>query len=329
MRKAVATVLYLFTAAWMVLASLVVLSVSSWVADPQFYKDIAGEPKLYEAMGDELYSSMAQAINEGVAQDLPGGLDEAALAAALKANLPPMVLAEAGSAAVDSAFGMTRTDHRTWLIDLKPVKAAFVGDRLPAIAASYTKALPEGSKPAAGAKVLEHALAAAVAAIPDTVETDPETGAEPAAWQPVAAPVSLGGMGSALWSGSLIGLVVSLGFVFALALLASPTWAGRAGWSGAVLLVPTILVLVIGAVGWIVSDAALVSNLGGEIARQIQTAEGGGAEAVLGGLFGKLLGETLRTATQGFLWTGLAGLGVCVALIGVSRVGGRDDDDGV
>jgi hypothetical protein len=96
-----------------------------------------------------------------------------------------------------------------------------------------------------------------------------------------------------------------------------------------VLLVPTILVLVIGAVGWIVSDAALVSNLGGEIARQIQTAEGGGAEAVLGGLFGKLLGETLRTATQGFLWTGLAGLGVCVALIGVSRVGGRDDDDGV
>jgi hypothetical protein len=76
-----------------------------------------------------------------------------------------------------------------------------------------------------------------------------------------------------------------------------------------------------------VSDAALVGNLGAQIAAQIHSVDGTAAEPVLGSLLGSLLGQTLRTATQGFLWTGLVGLGVCVALIGLRRLGRPAGDD--
>lgn len=342
MRKAAATLLYLFSAAWMVLACLILFSVGGWVADPQFYKGIVGDQRIYEAMGDGLYRAMAESMNRGQGNPLAGQLNETALASALKAGLPPATLAGSASLMVDAVFGMQRNAQGGWVMDFKPVKDSLFGTRLDALVADYVRALPEGPALKGGSeasvsfqerpsnvtpeqleRLLGRQLSGALAAMPDTVTTAPDAEMARSAWASQGLPALVGW----LRTSALIGLVVSLGFVFALSLLASPSWPGRAAWSGAVLLLPAILVLLVGAAGWAISGAALMGDMGGWMANGIRLEDGAAVSPLVAGLITELLRGTLRTVTQGFLWTGLVSIGVCVALISFRRLKRSSGED--
>jgi hypothetical protein len=236
---------------------------------------------------------------------------------------------------------MARSGRGTWIIQLKPLKQELLDPRAAAIVADYVKALPEGPvlkggtdsldsylerpsniRPEQMERMLDRELAKALAALPDQIETEADGSETPNFWTGRSLP-DIGGF---LASSALIGLVASLGFVFALALLASPTWPGRAAWSGGVLLVPAIMVLLVGVVGRMVSDAALVGGLGTWLAGEIHIQGGEAMQPAMASMIREMLGTTLKTVTQGFLWTGLVSIGVCVALISFRRLERRGPD---
>lgn len=335
MRKTLAKILFVFIFLPMSLGALALLSVSGWVLDKGFYKGIAANEKLYEAMGDKGYRELA----DGISREASIKMDPDALAAGLEASLPPSALAKTAGDFIDGVFAGIQAPGGLSALDFRPLKAALTAERLDAFATAYVAAMPKGgSLPAGGVKAIEDfsalpagvkpadavaavdlKLAELVKEIPDSSPID--RSARPSRFAVYSAdlPISADGLARAGWG--MTG--ASIAVLLALALLAERRWLDRAVFAGKSLILPGAIIFFVGAAGYLASG----SNFAVELYKQIPLAVG--ASSVSSVVVGTIQ-EAIKTATGGFFWAGLITLsagGFLASMRRLKPLTEKDDDD--
>lgn len=127
MRKLVALFLIVILVFPMTLATLSVISVSTWVLDRSFYEDLLGDTRLYEVM---LSEDLPNYFNRRFAREFDSDLPVAALGQALREVVTPEYLRDQATRIVDQTFDTLegQSDTLDLYLDMLPIKAALRGD---------------------------------------------------------------------------------------------------------------------------------------------------------------------------------------------------------
>jgi len=139
MRKPIALLLVIFLVFPLILATLSVIAISSWVLDRSFYEDLLGDERLYEVLlSEELPSFFGRRIVVSEIESLPAK----ALSDALRQVVTPEYMRTQALRIVDDVFDFI--DGRDFTLDLyldlAPIKAALRGEAGP----RFSRALAEG-----------------------------------------------------------------------------------------------------------------------------------------------------------------------------------------
>ncbi|MCC7208122.1 MAG: hypothetical protein IT323_12510 [Anaerolineae bacterium] len=158
MRKFFAFMLILFVFAPIGLCALFAASVGTWALNPDFYRNLLNDERLYQALLEEQVPTyLSQARGSSFA-----GLPTAALGAGLQAVLTPEYLRDQAQALITNIFDALegRAQTITPTVDIRPIKAALSGAGASAFASAYANNLPPCSakSPAAGSTPLPTCL---------------------------------------------------------------------------------------------------------------------------------------------------------------------------
>jgi hypothetical protein len=322
-RKFLANAMYLFFGLPLALSALMLISVRPWALDRETYKRFVLDDRLYAALKAPEIAREAPATITIRGGDFSGP----ALVAAAQKNLPVDAIKKTGEGAIDAAMdaAVGVGGARAVAIDLKPLKAALKAAS-PAAARDYVAALPAADRapsptdftfrPAAASvktesELLSKALASSIAEIPDAQAID------------VSAPRSLprGGIlssGPDSVSQALLNRWTAITAAFSALLLGGLGVLGgkSAGASlaraGKYVLIPSVLVLAIGAV---------IAVPGGLILQNLLPKD---ALEMLKGEAGVQLREYLKSAlgpiARSFFITGLVGASIGGLLVSSRRI---------
>ena len=140
MRKILALLLIVAIVFPLTLATLSVISVSSWVLDRSFYTNLLGDERLYEVLLSEDLPNTFQRRIVTEADSLPTGV----LSAALRQVVTPDYLRGEVLRLVNDAFDILEGRDSTLdlYLDVAPLKAALRGEAGPRFARALAEALP-------------------------------------------------------------------------------------------------------------------------------------------------------------------------------------------
>jgi len=324
MRKAIATIAYVFCGLPMALSALLLLAARPWALDRDFYRRVVSDDRLYRAVA----AASADPRGEGArlegaeTVEIEGSVyDAKALAQAVGKSLPVDELKAASLRAVDEALNLVEGSDRdgSFDLDLRPLKAA-IRERAPAMARDYVAALPaRPGSPATGdfsyrpaslsPEAAEKRVAAAASeranALPDSISS------------PVDARIELNGVRTFLSATALDRAAATLAtasglLLAALAALGGSGIAGRIAKAGRYLLPPSILVLALGALMSLPGSPALLAALPAE-AKALMSAP---AAAAMRDYVASVLGQVARS----FFVTGLVGASLGGVLASARRI---------
>ena len=275
MRKLLALLLYVFIVFPLVLATLIVASVSTWALDREFYTNLLGDARLYEVL---LSEDLPNYLNRRVVREADS-LPAKALGDALREVVTPEYLRTQALNIVNDAFDFAEGRDYTLelVLDARPIKEALRGDGAPRFARVLAAGLPTcaaGQEPLAAGSTIPRCLPSSVSV---DQATDMVLAALPAFLDKVPDRIQLNDRpidmrrelrGVEIWGGlaganSLNVAIVILVFIsgsfwIVSALLAGEDRRERLMWLGWMLIVPAILVFMIGlavntdfASGWV------------------------------------------------------------------------------
>jgi hypothetical protein len=324
MRRVPAILIVIFLAVPLFLSAFFTISISTWALDSGFYATLLGDDRLYE-IPDGSAPWWAEAVPD---------LDPLGYRAAVQASrevLTPAYLRGQALSVVDEVFGFLRGQSGRFglSVDLKPVKAALVGEPGRRFSQALARDLPVGGaaadfrvgartlprfRPASltverAAAMIQAGLPAFAASLPDTarLSDSPSFNATPFAWGP-----GFDILG-ALVFGDFVLLLFACGFWVAAAFVGGANRYERLQWLGWSLLVPAVGVFLVGLV-----------TLTGAFTGWASWGIGQARLETLGfsGSFVDALMETARHALMrvgvGFAATGAVAAGIALALLGWS-----------
>ncbi|HJW84425.1 MAG TPA: hypothetical protein VJ754_08975, partial [Anaerolineae bacterium] len=275
MRKLLALLLYIFIVFPLILATLVVASVSTWVLDREFYTDLLGDTRLYEVL---LSEDLPNYLNRRVVREADS-LPAKALGDALREVVTPEYLRTQALNIVNDAFDFA--EGRDYTLDLyldaQPIKDALRsegGTRFARVLAASLPTCASGQESLARGATLPRCLPSSISV---DQAADMVVAALPAFLDKVPDRIQLSDRpidmrrelrGAEIWAGlagtnSLTVAIVILVFIsgsfwYISALLAGEDRRERLMWLGWMLIVPAILVFMIGlavntdvASGWV------------------------------------------------------------------------------
>jgi hypothetical protein len=313
MRKALANLLFIFVGLPLTLSALFLAAARPWALDRDTYKRFVEDDRLYAALQAPEIAARAPRSVELRPAGSGGGaaiaLDGPSLAAAAQKDLPWPAIRTAASGAVDAVLdsvegrvpGPPELDLRTLKAALKRQAPALGRDYL-ANAARTGATLPAAADSPSELSAL---LGAYVDALPDTATPgEPGQAAAIAARMPLGVlsrgPGAAGGLTQALLNRmTATTLAFSALALAALGALGGTGLASRLSRAGKYLLIPSVLVLVAGAV--LAIPGGLI--LQGALPEEARTMLIGTAGAQLRDYLASALGPIART----FFVTGLVG----------------------
>jgi hypothetical protein len=331
MRKSLANLLFLVLGLPLTLCSLLLVSARPWALDREAYKRFVLDDRLYAALQAPELASRAPSTIELQATGEKLVFDGPALTRAAQKDLPwPEIKATAargGDALLDAVEG--KNPEGRVELDLRPLKLALAAKSQAAgrdYVAALTAAGKGGASPKIGevsgkgvtlvsakASVVASDLAAVTAAIPDKAVSKPLT-----ATRRFPVPVGVlesdsGGLSQALLDRATWSMVaVSALLLFLLGTLGGKDLFSRLSRTGKYLMVPSVIVLVAGALLAIPGGLALQNVLPPE-ARAMLDGQGG---AQLRAYLASALGPISRDL---FL-TGLVAASLGGALVSAKRI---------
>lgn len=251
MRAFFGCLLYLFLVFPILFAGLFLASISVWVFDREFYKELFSTPELYTTIiaDNDIQQSLGIEF---------GNLPQPALEAGLRAVLTPEYLESQADQVVDQFFNELNTGRQTeFLLDLTLLKDHLEGDGARLFAESAANALPvcEGDvkptrsvmptcQPAsaplnATIEQIQGALQDMVVTLPDQITlgegiqlTDPPPDGNLEQWLAIPIAITLG-------LGAILGLFT--------ALIAARYARGRWAWLAIMLMIPALLMVGLGS----------------------------------------------------------------------------------
>jgi hypothetical protein len=335
-RRAVSTLAYIFVGLPLAFSALFLLSVRPWALDRETYRRFVQDERLYTALrAPELASRAPATLEPPALKGLPAEarglkLSGPALVAAAQKDLPWPEVKATALRAVDAVYEAATTRagrQRPLELDLKSLKAA-LRKGAPALARDYAAdakaagaSLPKGADSPQAMALL---LGAYVDAMPDTARVEPP--ALPAPRGPAALPaivMSRGpGMGGDLTQALLNRMTATTVAMSALLLaglgaLGGTSLASRLSRAGRFVLLPSVVVLVLGAVLAIPGGLLLQNALPPEIRAMVE----GSAGAQLRAYLASALGPIARS----FFLTGLVGASLGGVLAQARRFGERKE----
>ncbi len=141
MRKIIALLLTIFLVFPLIMATLSVISVSSWVLDRGFYEGLLGDERLYEVLlSEELPNYFGRRIVVREIESLPAD----ALSDALREVVTPAYMREQALRIVDDVFDFIEGRDFTLdlYLDIAPIKAALRGEAGPRFSRTLAEGLP-------------------------------------------------------------------------------------------------------------------------------------------------------------------------------------------
>jgi hypothetical protein len=322
-RKFLANVLYLFFGLPLALSALMLVSVRPWALDRETYKRFVLDDRLYAAL------KAPEIAREAPATIAIGGADFSgpALVAAAQKSLPVDAIKKTGELAIDSAMdaALGAPGAREVAIDLKPLKAALKAAS-PAAARDYAAALPAADRDPSptdftyrpSSVSVKTESAALAKALSSSIDAMPDA---PAAELPSPKSLPRGGIlsaGSEALSQALLNRWTALTAAFSaillggLGVLGGASAGARLSRAGKYVLIPSVLVLAIGAV---------IAVPGGLILQNLLPKD---ALDMLKGEAGVQLRDYLRSAlgpiARSFFITGLVGASLGGLLVSTRRI---------
>ncbi|HKZ85901.1 MAG TPA: hypothetical protein VJ793_19875 [Anaerolineae bacterium] len=274
MRKVLAVLLIAFVVFPMALATLSTIAVSTWALDRNFYTDLVGDPRLYDAL---LSEDVPNYFGRRIAVREVDGVPARALSQALREVVTPEYLAGEATRIVDQVFAVIEGESSTFVItlDVAPLKDALRGEagrrfaqtlaaNLPACASgqesrapggTIVRCLPSNVSVEEATGVIVNALPAYLDEVPDQIDLARDrvflTGVA-RGWNTVA--LGQGALNFAV----LILVLITGGLWLAAAFIGGEDRRERLLWLGWSLLVPAVLVFALGllvgadfSAGWV------------------------------------------------------------------------------
>jgi hypothetical protein len=332
MRGFLANVLFIFMGLPLALSALMLLSVRPWALDRETYKRFVEDDRLYAALQAPEMASRAPATIEleaaGVSAKL--ALDGPALVSAAQKDLPWPEIKSTASRAVDTVLdaALGKGGPGRAEIDLRRLKAA-VKARAPAMARDYGAVLAASGRASPSnlsGSQLSIALAAAADGIPDSAKIDETSLPGPrsdrrSALRPGLERMPIGllsrgpdGLSQALLN-RMTATTVALSALFlaGLGALGGTSLVSRLSRAGKYLLVPSIIVLGVGAL-LAIPGGLILQNVLPDEARAMVTGQGG---AQLRAYLASVLGPIAKS----FFITGLVGASVGGVLASARKFG--------
>ncbi|MBN1836681.1 MAG: hypothetical protein JW820_12575 [Spirochaetales bacterium] len=329
MRKALAIILVIVFVTPLVMGTLSLFSVSTWLLDRGFYLELVSDERIYEAL---LRDALRREAHVSELAGVPG-LDQVpadALLAALREVVTPSYLRSQAVKLVNDAFDALegRSEYLGLDLDLAPLKEQLLGEdgrrfalelasSLPVCAAGLDPVAPGAvlyrCRPAdlsveAAAERLHTRLPEFLASVPDLYPLEPEQ--IPLYYGPEEAfRFGLVGTGPLVWF-SIILAIVAGGFWIGAAFVGGSNRREVVQWLGWPLVAPAILMLISG-----LSIRAV--NLWRWLPRELQGflgAEHWYTREVSEVLLTVVL-KALNTVSRGFLISGGVTIGIAVGLI--------------
>ena len=323
MRRSFANLLFLVLGLPLTLSSLLLVSVRPWALDRETYKRFVEDDRLYAALQAPDMASRAPATIELQAASQKLVFDGPALMRTAQKDLPWSAIKATASrgadAILDAALGASPGGRIE--LDLRPLKAALTA-KSQAAGRDYVAAAKgsdmSGTSAAlvpAKAQAVASDLAAAVAGIPDKAVSGPRAVAREDARRPPVGVLarSSEGLNQALLDRMTWSLVAASALLLAgLGALGSKDLYSRLSRAGKYLMVPSVIVLVAGA---------MLAIPGGLILQNILPPE---ARAMLDGQGGAQLRAYLASAlgpiSRDFFLTGLVAASLGGALVSAKRI---------
>ena len=297
MRKVIALVMIVALVIPLLLVTLGLFSVGSWVLKRSFYTDLLSDIRMYEALLKEPIPGEDHVFSEWTETGAFGGVPGSALARALREVVTPAYLRSLALQALNDTFDALekRKPELSLNLDLAPLKSSLYGAEGKRFARALAAALPpcpqQGSEPSTAegaiprcrppevpvetlAEIIFDSLPAYLAGIPDTYPVQPHPivfayNPRNDFWYGFISTNHL------LWIGFFMA-VISLSFLLASALIAAGgRAAGSRGQSGRVgqpgrerrqlilwiawpLFIPALLIFLSGAVIWVAASVRWV-----------------------------------------------------------------------
>jgi hypothetical protein len=337
MRKFLANVLFLFAGLPLALSALFLISARPWALDRATYKRFVEDDRLYAALrAPEMASRAPSAIElrpRGDGATL--SLDGPSLVAAAQKDLPWPEIKSTASRSVDSILDAVQGSGAAGApqLDLRGLKAA-LKSRAPALARDYEAALAASGRPSQSGLSrgqLSAALAIATDEIPDRAILDersfpsPRAGLHPLGRgdrMPIGV-ISRGpdGLSQALLNRMTATTAAMSALLLAgLGVLGGRSLVSRLSRAGSYLLIPSIVVLGVGA-ALAIPSGLILQNVLPQEAREMVAGEGG---ALLRSYLASALGPIARS----LLITGLVGASVGGVLASSRKFGLQNEIDG-
>ena len=321
LRKLLAAVLLLALVLPLLFSALTLFSISGWALKRSFYRQLAGEEKLYTALLAEARATKDQAWDVGDWAPPPGleGLPPEALAKALAQTVSAAYLREQAVQSVDAFFDILQGGRAELGLDLRPLKRELEAGSRQRFAGALAEALPNcrtgqdpldplsrlpvcrpsGMSVQRASELVNAAMPAALRRVPDRYPFG--DAAEVAAW--------IGPLGVArlFWAAVILGLIAAAFWIGAAFLYGRDRAEVTAflGWS---LLPPALLTLACGL-------AVRLAFLGRWLLELGFLGGGPWASRETAFALADALRPPLQAISRGFLISGAVSLGLCLGLI--------------
>jgi hypothetical protein len=329
MRRFLANILFVFCGLPLILSSLCLVSVRPWALDRETYKRWVTDDRLYEAIqASDVPATMKGTISlDGKGRPLV--FDGPALAKAAQKDLPWTEIRSTASRGVDAVLDAVegRSPGGRVSLDLRPLKSA-LSQRTGQAARDYGAALgarsvgePQASSAASpgdpvSAKNAQAALAELVATIPDDATSSSaalvDLGATKSRALRVAGSIEAAGtltqrgLDRITWS-----MVAASALLIAgLGALGGTSLVSRLSRAGKYLMIPSVIVLVGGAILGIPGGLLLQNLMPQELRALFESSAGAALRDYLAAVLGPI--------ARGFFISGLVGTSIA-ALLGQSR----------
>jgi hypothetical protein len=328
MKRFLANVLFVFIGLPLAISALFLVSARPWALDRETYKRFVEDDRLYAALqAPELASRAPATIELRAAKGSdPVTLDGPALAAAAQKDLPWPEIKSTASRAVDAVLDAAegKTAGGRFELDLRSLKSSLEA-RSPAAARDYLAALASAGRPSPAAgksAIVARVLSSEIGAIPDKVEADRASLAVTSSTLPRAfrgLPIGVLSRGNEVLSQALLNRMTARSVAIAALVIAGLGALGGSGLvsrlsrAGRYLLIPSIIVLGLGAFLAIPGGLILQNVLPPE-AREMVAGSGG---AQLRAYLASALGPIARS----FFIAGLVGASVGGVLASARKFG--------
>jgi len=329
MRKAIAVILVILLVTPLVLGTLSLFSVSTWVLDRDFYLDLVSDERLYEALLEEAERREPFLGELSAVQDLDQVPADALLRALREVVTPAYLRSQAVKLVNDSFDALEgRAAYLRLSLDLAPLKQQLLGpdgrrfaealaSSLPVCTSTQQPVAPGGvlyrCRPAvqsveAAAEMLHSRLPEFLAGLPDLYPLEPEEvplyyGPEEEFW------FGFFGTGRLIWF-SVILAIIAGGFWVGAAFVGGSNRREVVQWLGWPLVAPALLMLLSGL-------SMRAANLWRWMPREMQRVVGGEPwyTREVSEAFVSVFLKAVNAVSRGFLISGGVTIGIAVGLI--------------